>query len=228
MKKKNIIIIILTIFVLSANSFEKYVDFDLIKSPGSPRLVRDGILFTMAGGENKNAFLRTDMDNWKKNYYFKNNLYNVLYVFIPYQSNIKSFKYRININGFWIADPNNSNMTEDDIGNELSVVSLTEENFYSESLPIIEKNKNNVKKVIFRYYNPNAKEVNFVASIDNWTEYSNQMTRKDSGYWEFTKYFTSGKYSYYFFVDGKKEIDLDNEKVEWNPSKGQVSYFVIQ
>lgn len=209
-------------------SFEKYVDFDLIKKDGPPRFIENGVLFTLADADGTIAFLRTNIDNWKKDYYFKSSLYNVLYAFVPYTANNKSIKYKININGHWTSDPNNPEYALDDLGINLSTIVTPDEKMYYEKMPIIEKTKNNIKKTTFKYYNPNAKEINFVCSIDNWSHYSHPMKSDNNGFWEITKYFTQGTYLYYFLVDGEKIIDVDNPNKLWDEKRGQVSYFIIE
>ena len=231
MKRFIVIILLFIIIILLSSqiySYEKYVDFDLLKKEEPPRFIENGILFTLSGEEGAIAFLRTNIDNWQKDYYYKLSLYNILYVFVPYTENIKTIKYKININGHWISDPNNPEHLTDDLGTDLSTISIPEQEMYYEQMPIIEKDKNSIKKAVFKYYNPNAKEVNFVCSTDNWSHYSHPMKYNNNGYWEITKYFTYGTYLYYFLVDGKKVIDVENPNKLWEPKRGQVSYFVIE
>ena len=230
--KKTLIIklffVILVQLITPIYSYEKYIDFDLLKKEGPPRFVENGILFTLQGDENTIAFLRTNIDNWQKNYYYKLSLYNILYTFVPYKKNIKTLKYKININGYWMSDPNNTQYSSDDLGIDLSSISIPDQEMYYEQMPIIENGKNLIKKTTFKYYNPKAKEVNFVCSIDNWSHYSHSMEYNNNGYWEITKYFTHGTYLYYFLVDGEKVIDVENPNKLWDEKRGQVSFFIIE
>jgi hypothetical protein len=220
--------IILILQITYLNPYEKYVDFDLLKKEGPPRFIENGILFTLRGEEGAIAFLRTNIDNWQKDHYYSLSLYNILYVFVPYPENIKTIKYKINLNGHWMSDPNNNDFSSDDIGIDLSSLSIPKQEMYYDQMPIIEKSKNLTKKTTFRYYNPNAKEVNFVYSVDNWSHYSHTMKYDNNGYWTITKYFTQGTYLYYFLVDGDKMIDVENPNKLWDAKKGQVSFFIIE
>jgi Carbohydrate-binding module 48 (Isoamylase N-terminal domain) len=223
------IIIILSSIIFSINlfSYEKYVDFNLIKKAGEPRFVRNGVLFTLPLEKNNNAFLRTDLDGWRHDFHYRKSIYDILYVFVPYKPETKEIRYKININGYWVTDAK-SKVSEDDVGNELSLIEINEANYCYEKNPVIEKNRGNIKKVLFRYYNPKASEVNLVLSVDNWNEYSHPMTKRDDGFWEITKNYTAGKYLYYFFVDGRKTGDMENGNAIYSPEKGQVAYFVIE
>lgn len=223
-----LLLIIFTLLIMPLYSYEKYVDFDLLKKAEAPRFVKNGILFTLKGDEGATAFLRTNIDNWQKDHYYNLSLYNILYVFVPYPENIKTIKYKINFNGNWISDPNNPDYSTDDLGINLSTVSIPEQEMYYDHMPIVENEKNFIKTIIFRYYNPDAKEVNFVCSIDDWSHYSFPMKYDNNGYWEITKYFTHGTYLYYFLVDGKKVVDIENPNKLWDEGKGQVSYFIIK
>lgn len=226
--KKFIFSLIIIIFSsLFFYSLERYVDFDLIKKAESPRFLSNGILFTLPCGYGEKVFLRTNLDNWEKNYYFKPSLYDILYVFIPYNLRVNNIKYKINIDGFWETDMYNSECVEDMLNTKLSVLPVPKEAIYHLEMPIIEKIGDKIKSVAFKYYNPDAKEVNFVCSIDNWCQYSHSMKKNKNGYWEISKGFSRGIYVYFFFVDGKKIIDLENRNRLWDEIRGQVSYFVV-
>lgn len=225
-----ILLIFLILFTTPIYPYEKFVDFGLLKKAGAPRIVENCILFTLETKENSIAYLRTNLDNWQKDHYFKLSLYNIYYAAVPYTFNIKAVKYKININGYWIQDPSNPEFTLDDYGSDLSTTMISDENKkeYFENTPIIEKTKDHVKTVTFKYYNPNAKEVNFVCSIDNWSHYTHPMKYYDNGLWITTKYFTQGTYQYYFLVDGKKVVDIENPNKLLDDKKGQVSFFIIE
>ncbi len=229
--KTNYSKILLIFFILSViplYPFEKYVDFGLLKKAGPPRIIENNILFTIEGKPDSIAFLRTNLDNWQKNYYFKSSLYNILYALVPYTSNMKTIKYKINIEGYWVSDPSNPEYTLDDYGTNISTIIIPDEEEYFENTPIIEETKNLIKKVTFKYYDPKAKEVNFVCSIDNWSHYTYPMKYYNNGLWITTKFFTQGTYQYYFLVDGEKVVDIENVNKLWDLKRGQVSFFIIE
>jgi hypothetical protein len=190
--------------------------------------VENGVLFTLPSSIGNKAFIRTSLDNWANDYHYKINLYNVLYVFIKVDSSVKSFKYRININGYWEDDIYNNNTEDDMFGTKLFIINMPDENKYYDKLPYIENTDSRIKTVTFKYYNPNAYEVNFVCSIDNWSEYSYPMTKDQYGWWTYKKSFTRGKYFYYFLVDGKKNTDINNPNKVWDKKNKFLSFFVIE
>ncbi len=191
-------------------SIEKYVDIDLIKKAGPPRFLDKGVLFTLDENYGYSIYLRTDIDDWKQNHYFKKNLYGVWKLILPYDYSKNKFCYKLNVDGFWENDPNNDKYTEDKYGASLSVLKIPEEVYYIQNNPVVEISDSHIKKVKFKYYNPAAKDVNFITSQDNWSQFTNSMTLNDDGYWEISINFKKGIWYYYFLVDGKKVVDIEN------------------
>jgi hypothetical protein len=204
------------------------VNVDLIRKESAPRYLPEGILITVSPSVGKNIFLRTNLDNWKNNYFFRKSLYDVLYLIIPYDINKEKLLYRLNVNGYWIKDPNNKNTLEDKYGTELSVIDIPQNVIYYQSTPVISNSDLSIKKVSFHYYNPDAKEVNFVCSSDKWSQYSHQMEKNDDGYWNYSIDLKNGTYQYYFLVNGKKVVDIENHLKLWDEDVGEVSYFIIK
>jgi hypothetical protein len=220
------------ILFISLNLFsfgiERYVDMDLIKKSAAPRYLEKGVLITLSLKQGKQIFLRTNIDGWKNDYFFNESLFGIKYCVIPYDKKNKKILYKLNIDGFWDKDPNNADYVEDKYGTDISVVNTPREFLYDEKSPMIENTESKIKQVVFFYKNPNAKEVNFVCSIDNWNQFTHQMKLNSDGVWEFSMTFKKGFYSYYFLSDEKKVIDHDNDIKVMDDSVGEVSGFVIE
>jgi hypothetical protein len=226
---KNFIFVILMI-LLSVNlySIEKYVSVDLLRKESSPRFVENGLLITLSKKQAAKVFLRTNIDGWKKDYYFKESLYGILYTIIPYNEKYNKILYKLNFNGYWEKDPNNNNFIEDNYGTEVSYVNMPEDYIYSQKSPKIEQSDGKLKKVIFYYFNPDASDVNFVSFLDKWNQFSHQMYKNQDGYWEFTMDCKKGYYYYYFLADDKKVIDIENPNKVYDDIAGEVSVFIIE
>jgi len=209
-------------------STEEFVDLDLVKKESSPRFLKNGFLFTLAENTGKIIFLKTNMDNWEKSYYFKKNLYGIFCLFLPYNYKIKKIQYKINIDGFWDKDPNNDNYIEDNYGIKISIIKIPEDADYFQQMPIVENINERIKLVKFKYYNPKAQEVNLVCSIDKWSPFTNPMKLNKDGFWEIELNFSKGTYYYYYLVDWKKVIDIKNPKKVYDSEHGEVSEFTIQ
>jgi hypothetical protein len=229
MKLKTTILLLFLLFTATiAGSLEKFVDFDLINSAGPPRLLDNGILFTLDPDEGRIIFLRTSLDNWEQDYYFRKSLYGILYTFVPYSFSTSKVTYKLNIDGFWETDPNNMSSSVSRHGSTSSVIDVPETVTYHRDYPLIENTDSKVKNVTFFYYNQDATEVNLLTSADNFSPYSHVMKKDRNGYWTITMPFTRGFYRYYFLVDGKKMSDLENEDHIFDPEIGDVSVFSIE
>ncbi|HOV14111.1 MAG TPA: glycogen-binding domain-containing protein [Spirochaetota bacterium] len=225
--KKFIYIYIFTLIFSYGYSIEKYVDIDLVKKAQPPRFLDKGILFTLKEDFGNSIYIRTNIDGWLKSWYFKKNLYGVWCLLLPYDRSKDEFLYKLNVNGFWEIDPDNSEYVEDKYGSPISILKLPKEVYYHQQNPIIESYGDIVKKIKFKYYNPKAKEVNIVTSLDNWSQFANSMVLNDDGYWEISLNFKKGKYFYYYLVDGKKIVDFDNPNKNWIPDIKEVSVVYV-
>ncbi len=210
--KKTSILFLFLIHLVNISSLEQFVDLDLINRVTPVRYLENGVLFTLNRNIGRRIFIRTDLDNWENDHYFRESLYGVLYLLIPYKQGKSSIKYRINVDGFWIEDPMNHNSSEDNFGILINSINIPSENIYYSRMPLIEQTNNRTRKVTFKYYNPSAREVNFVSSLDNWNTFSNTMERDPNraGYWTIDLYFRQGSYMYFFLADGRKFIDISN------------------
>lgn len=226
--KKFIYILFFVFISINIFGIEKYVDIDMIKKATPPKFLDSGILFTLNENFGYSIYIRTNLDGWQKNWYFKKNFFGVWCLFLPYDRSMDQFLYKLNVNGFWEVDPANPLCIEDKYGVPISVMKLPKEVYYTQNNPVIEDIDNKVKKIKFKYFNPDAKEVNIVLSIDNWNHYTNSMVLNDDGYWEFEMYFKTGRCFYFFLVDGKKVVDKENPNKKWLDDFKEVSVIDIK
>ncbi|HNZ26265.1 MAG TPA: hypothetical protein PLG34_09330 [Spirochaetota bacterium] len=229
---KNKICLILTLFatlnLVDLFAVEEYVDFELIKKASAPRYLAKGVLLTLPETAGRNIFVRTDSNNWETDYRYSKSLYGVWYLFLPYPRDRSEMLYKVNIDGSWDSDPTNNRFILDKFQTKISILEIPAKTIYYRESPILSEDKGNVKKAYFRYYDPDAKEANLVCSKDNWSIFSHPMTLNKDNYWEIELRFSKGKYFYYFLVDWKKKIDMNNPKRVWNSELGEVSYFIAQ
>lgn len=222
------ILVVFFFVMVNTFSYEKYVDFELIKEAGAPRFVKDGVLFTLPENFGQDLYIRTNLDNWKTNHYFEQSLYNVNYLYIEINEKVIDVHYKLNADGFWILDPYNDRVEYDSLGMAVSSLRRPVEEKYYKRMPLVKEVIDNIKIVRFRYRNPDASEVNLVCSVDNWCLYSHPMVKNENNYWEIDMKFSRGTFFYYFFVDGRKVTDIDNPDKYTDKRKGLVSYFILE
>ncbi|MCG8569431.1 MAG: hypothetical protein MJB14_04770 [Spirochaetes bacterium] len=226
--KKNLTVILFIIIRLSSLlAIEKYVDVDLIKESSPPRIIEKGILITLPKDFGHTLTLRSNLDGWMNDYFFKKSFYDIYYLVLPYSQDKKRVAYLINVDGYWEADPSNPNYYLDKFGKKISYVDIKENIENIQIFPIIREQTPEIKKVTFKYYAPTADNVTLVCSVDNMSVFSHQLIKKRDNYWTIDLFFSPGEYYYYFYVDGEKMLDFRNDCKNYHPQYGQVSCFTL-
>ena len=233
--KKTIILVVIMISAVSAFCLEKYVDIDMIRYASAPRTLDEGFLFTLPPDTGYTIFLRHNGDNWQMDYHFRQNMYKVWCLYLPYSdikvsSQSSGLLYKLNINGFWDNDPNNANFIYDRFHEKISYLRIPADKDNSRKrMPIISESEDRFKKqVTFKYYNPDAKEVSVVCSDTNWAVFSHNMQPDKFGYWSISLNFGKGHYCYYFIADWEKVLDDWNPDSEYEQDIGLVNTFRIE
>ncbi|HBD96515.1 MAG: hypothetical protein A2015_01075 [Spirochaetes bacterium GWF1_31_7] len=230
MKKILLTIIMLTNFIMypSENRINKYIDPDMIKEAGSPIFSKNGVIITLPPEVGYQIFIRSDLDGWKKNYYFKRSFFGIFYCMLDYDSEKKVIAYKVNINGFWDINPMGGPVSIDAHGNPFSLLYYPDEIKYNLDSPIIKEVDGPGKLVIFRFNAPNAKQVSLVFSGSKYSRFTNQMIKKEKGYWEIELLVEKGAYFYYFQVDDIKYIDKENSNLIDDSILGPLSTVVVK
>lgn len=232
--KRYIFTVYFILFSLAAafcnENIVRRVDVHTLKEATSPIFTKDGIIITMPpenAGRQK-MFLVTDLDNWEKQYHFNTSLYGVYYCRLPYTGK-NDFVYRLNINGFWTIPTSSASYT-DNYGNQLAKITIPDEVKYFNGSPEIEEineGGNTVKKVTFRVYAPQASTVNLLCSSANFSPFTYAMVKDSAGFWEISLPLSTGNYSYCYFVDTVRELDINNPKKTLAPGLGRMSAFRV-
>ncbi|MDP2646103.1 MAG: glycogen-binding domain-containing protein [Desulfobacterales bacterium] len=66
-------------------------------------------------------------------------------------------------------------------------------------------------KVIFYLESPNASEVKLAGDFNKWSIKKHPMKKNAAGQWQKTVMLYPGRYEYKFLVNGKWELDPDND-----------------
>ncbi len=64
-----------------------------------------------------------------------------------------------------------------------------------------------VSKTTFRFYAPEAKEVQLAGDFNDWQPQPLKKPRKSNGFWEASLALKPGQYQYKFVVDGNWQVD---------------------
>ena len=216
--------------IFSSPRIIRRIDVNQLKTAGEPIFTRNGIILTLPPENTgrQEIFLVTDLDNWEKQYHFETSLYGVYYCKLPY-TNKTEFLYRLNINGFWTIPQNNADYT-DNYGNQLAKIIIPDAVKYFNNSPEIEEINERgslIKKVTFRVYAPTASVVNLLCSNASFSPFTYAMVKNSAGYWEISLPLSTGNYSYCYFIDNERELDINNPDKTLAPGLGRMSAFSI-
>lgn len=235
-------IIIITFLIITASLLqseqkqviERFVDVAMIKEARAPIFTKDSVILTLPENTGYEIFIQTNLDEWSQPHYFHKNLYGIYYCVLKYKEEKKEFLYRLNINGYWSEDPMNNQfasdnyeLVQDNYGNLLTRIRIPDQIKYYQPIPIIKEIENGIKEVTFRIHAPEAKSVNLLCSNLGFSSFSYKMGKVSDEFWEITLKLGKGTYSYFYSVDGKKVLDLENLRKTYDKNLGRLSVFSI-
>ncbi|MGL4388853.1 MAG: glycogen-binding domain-containing protein [Brevinema sp.] len=187
----------------------------------TPILLENYILFYYQG-KAKSVVLSGEFNNWQDNWIMQESKSNLWTFAITNRLLKGSYKYRLKVDGFWIADPQNTNSSYDNARQKLSIFTLKEDFYPNKKYPIWLSN--NIYQ--FKYINTNARNVMLAGDFNNWNPFSHQMTYKGAG--EFTidvELVPQNNYIYSFVQDGNWRFDENNKKQYLNKQNRPVNIF---
>jgi len=170
----------------------------------APSAVKEGTKFTYKGKAGT-VFVSGSFNDWNAT---KNALKEVKpgiwETVLPLASG--QYQYKFVVDGNWVTDPANSNLTDDGFGGKNSVISV--EKGIAE---VKAKGPAAVKEGIkFSLKAPDAMTVFLAGEFNSWSTNSDPLSKDSSGIWTITKKLQPGKYQYKFIVDGNWKLDPEN------------------
>lgn len=129
-----------------------------------------------------------------------------IFIFYSNLPDVPELRYRINVDGVWQIDPQNSHIVRDPKGVPLSVLQLPEHRNLLVKGPIYRG-----EGVVDFYLS--AKEnatVFLVGSFTRWDPFLLPMKEIESGVYHLSVYLEEGEHYYYFLVNGSRMTDPGN------------------
>ena len=87
--------------------------------------------------------------------------------------------------------------------------------------------KNMKKRVTFKFYNPEAREVMLAGSFNAWSPAARPLKKDAKGIWKTTMMLPNGAHEYRFIVDGEWLADPDCVEKRMNEFGSHNSVIVI-
>jgi len=215
---------------LWAEDWENYEVLDRllkIKTPGSPVICEDFVIFT-ADSSIRRIGVAFSHEDFANTYWFKKlvvpNDFNapiptgqklpdpykdsgVQFYIYKFPEHLKELEYRLVVNGLWSTDPSNPQVRRDPVtGLNLSVLQTplrpSKPNPF-ETLP---------EGVTFTFKSAPGEIVTIAGSFNNWDPFMYELRETAAGVYTITLPLASGSYQYVFFCRGQRIVDTFNPK----------------
>ena len=172
-----------------------------------------GSLITYKNRKAARVDIAGDFNNWDPAS-MERGKHGVWYYLIESSDHDEKIRYKLCVDGIWMADPNNIHKDDDSAG---SYVSLIRNNSAPEgthlTFRVVSRKKNTIE---FRLYAPRAAMVSLVGDFNNWNPENDLLRKGDDGVWRLKKRIPDGTYRYNYIIDGKWKIDRYNPQTATN------------
>lgn len=187
----------------------------------SPLILSNAILFFYRGSA-KTVQLAGDFNNWSNNLIMEQSRTNLWVLSLRTRIPQGKYRYRLKVDGFWIADPMNPKFENDHGRQRLSILNLTKDFIPQRKFPFWVSN--NIYR--FQYQSTNARIITIAGDFNNWNPYSHQLQHKGAGTFEIELELDPKKiYLYSFILDGTWVADPNNRKQYVNDVNRPVNGF---
>jgi hypothetical protein len=167
--------------------------------------------------------LRFEHESYAVLHPFQLNQKKIFVLVYPPPAGMEELTYRISVDGMWMSDPANPDVTVDTFGTEYSHVDLTDLLPAAEVDPVVAADGT----VTFTYRGTPERLVSITGSFNLWDPYVHAMEEIAQGVYAITLRLPAGPYYYYFLENGKKRLDPYNQEIRHN-SEGEVTcYFEV-
>lgn len=118
----------------------------------------------------------------------------------------REIRYRLIIDGLWMADPLNNENIKDEYGILVSILHTEEPSFIHVKGPVSDENG----KTVFTIRSTPDSTVSIVGTFNGWDPYMTPMKERSPGVYIADVKLRDGAYYYYFIIDGEKAMDPMN------------------
>lgn len=187
----------------------------------SPLILSNSIIFFYRGPATT-VKLAGDFNNWSNSLSMEQTRSNLWVLSLRTRIPKGKYKYRLQVDGFWIPDPMNPEFENDYGRQKLSILHLTKDFIPKRKFPFWVSN--NIYR--FQYQSTNAQIITIAGDFNNWNPYSHQLTHKGAGIFEIELELNPKKiYLYSFIRDGTWVPDPNNRKQYVNDINRAVNGF---
>ena len=188
-----------------------------------PQIIDNYILFTFKSSE-RTSFVGAafDFDNYVKIHQFKINS-DGIYILVVKKPEKEVIKYRLVVDGLWMADPFNPIKIKKPNEVEISVLNISDSFLGEKKYPFTENGITH-----FRYRGEEGKSVYLAGDFNKWDPFMYNMIEMNPGEYFISIKLFPGAYHYYFVVNGQSKSDKDNPSILWDRDFREISVYSIR
>jgi Glycogen recognition site of AMP-activated protein kinase len=206
----------------AANPISLDVAVKSIRSSQPPRMVENELVLSFKP-ERPVRFVgvRFAHESWKILHPYAMNERGVFVLDYPVPEGVLEIRYRIVVDGLWMADPANPVTDTDDAGVSFSVYRLENE----PARTVVNPKPDSGGALTFVFKGSPGRRVSIVGDFNNWDPFMDPLHETAPGSYSVTLRVPAGEHWYYFFSDGRRILDRFNAQTGVDPDGGTVSYF---
>lgn len=208
----------------AANPVSIDVAVKTTRSSLPPRMV-DDVLVLSFRPETFTRFVgvRFEHEAWKILHPYSRNEHDVFVLDYPVPEGVREIRYRIVVDGLWMADPANPVTDTDAAGVFFSVYRLESDPVR----PIVNPRPDTGGALTFVFRGSPGRRVSIVGDFNNWDPLMDPLEETSPGSYSVTLRVPAGEHWYYFLSDGRRILDRFNAHRGVDPDGGTVSSFAF-
>ena len=142
----------------------------------------------------------------------------------PVPEGLREIRYRVVVDGQWMADPLNPDIDTDAAGTQVSVFTLDKE----PARPVVNPRVERDGSITFVYQGTAGHRVSLVGDFNNWDPFMDYLSEGQPGSYSVTLRMPPGVHWYYFVSDGRRILDRFNAASAVDPDGSAVSTFTLR
>lgn len=195
-----------------------------LQQAGPPELLGARVLFTYESDRPvRMVGARFAHEEYRTLHVYSRNQSGVLFLVYDLPAGQRDIRYRIVVDGLWMADPFNPDQETDRFGTAFSRLLLAELPARDPINPQIQADGS----IVLRLRTPTGRRVTVAGTFNGWDPFLNALVEVQPGSYEVRLRLLPGVHYYHFWVDGRRLLDPHNMATAVDFDKRPVSTFTV-
>jgi len=206
----------------AANPLDLDIALKSLRDSQPPRMLQDELVLSLKPPQPARFVgVRFANESWRILHPYERNDNGVFVLDYPVPEGVREIRYRVEVDGLWMADPSNPNTDVDATGVAFSVFTLDQD----PPRTIINPRPQSDGEVTFVFRGTPGKRVALVGDFNNWDPFMDLLDEAAPGSYAITLRVPAGEHWYHFFTEGRRVLDPFNSQRGANPDGVTESYF---